>query len=64
MIFNPFLAQRLAEAYIQEARREAEQDRMVRTTRGGRDPSGRPSSVILALSALLGLIGRGDGVCR
>lgn len=56
MIFNLFLAHRLAEAYIQEAMREAEQDRLVRADQGTRKARGWWTSVASVLSSLVGLV--------
>ncbi|HEY76309.1 MAG TPA: hypothetical protein G4O00_09030 [Thermoflexia bacterium] len=64
MIFNPFLAQRLAEAYIQAALREAEEDRLVQAIMKGHSSPKRSPSVILALGMLLGLVGQGSRACR
>lgn len=64
MILNPFLAQRLAEAYIQEALREAEQDRLIRLAQGSSPVRRGRLTLVLTLNALLGLAGGGERAPR
>ena len=52
MLFNPFLAQRLAEEQIKDALREAEQERLARRA----TVVHRPSSVVRQMLLVLGLV--------
>ncbi len=56
MLFDPYLAQRLAEEYIKDRLREAEQARLIRAAKGPRKTRGWWTSVALMLSSLVGLV--------
>ena len=56
MLFDPYLAQRLAEEYIKDRLREAEQARLIRAAKGARKVRGWWTSVALMLSSLVGLV--------
>ena len=56
MLFNPYLAQRLAEEHIKDALREAEQERLIRAAKGPWKGRGWWPSVALMLSSLFGLV--------
>ena len=58
MLFNSYLAQRLAEDRIKDRLREAERYRLVRAAQGPQKARGWWSSVALMLGSLLGLVVR------
>ena len=56
MYFDPYMAQRLAEEYMKERRREAEQARLLRAAEGPRKTREWWLPAALIMGALLGLI--------
>jgi hypothetical protein len=58
MLFNPYLAQRLAQERTRDAMRNAEQARLIRAARGPRKISEWRLPVALPLSILLALFVR------
>ena len=54
MLFNPYLAQWLAEERMKDMLREAEQARLIRAAQGPRKARGWWTSLALMLGALLG----------
>ena len=58
MLFNSYLAQRLAEERIKDRLREAEQYRLIRAAQGPRKARGWWLSVALMLGSLVGLVVR------
>ena len=56
MLFNSYLAQRLAEERIKDRLREAEQYRLIRAAKCPRKARGWWTSVALMLSSLVGLV--------
>ena len=58
MLFDPYLAQRLAEERIKDRLREAEQYRLIRAAKGPRKTWGWWTPVALMLGSLVGLVVR------
>ena len=56
MLFDPYLAQRLAEERIKDRLREAEQYRLIRAAKSHEMARGWWTSVALMLSSLVGLV--------
>ena len=56
MLFNPYLAQRLAEERSKDMLREAEQYRLIRAAKGPRKARGWWTSLALMLSGLAGFV--------
>jgi len=55
-LFDPYLAQRLAEERVKDRLREAKQYQLIRAAQGPRKARGWWRSVVLMLSSLLGLV--------
>jgi len=58
MLFNSYLAQRLAEERIKDRLREAEQYRLIRAAQGPQKARGWWTPVVLMFSSLVGLVVR------
>jgi len=58
MLFDPYLAQRLAEERIKDRLREAEQYRLIRAAQGPRKTRGWLTPLALMLGSLVGLFVR------
>ncbi|RLF32126.1 MAG: hypothetical protein DRN08_07010 [Thermoplasmata archaeon] len=56
MLFDPYLAQRLAEERIKDRLREAEQERLIRAAKGPRKARGWWTPLVLMLGSLVSLI--------
>ncbi|MCD4739463.1 MAG: hypothetical protein K8R89_09445 [Anaerolineae bacterium] len=56
MFCDPYMAQRLAEEYMKDRLREAEQDRLIRAAQGPRKTREWWLPAALIMGALLGLI--------
>jgi hypothetical protein len=56
MFFDPYMAQRLAEEYMKERRREAEQYRLIRAAQGPRKARGWWTPAALMFGSLVGLV--------
>ena len=56
MLFDPYLAQRLAEECIKDRLREAEQERLIRAAKGSQKVRGWWTPVALMLGSLVSLI--------
>jgi len=56
MWFNPFLAQEVGKERMEDALREAEQERLIRAAKGPRKARGWWTSVALILGSLVGLV--------
>ena len=56
MFFDPYMAQRLAEEYMKDRLREAEQERLIRAAQGPRKAREWWLPAALIMGALLGLV--------
>jgi len=64
MYFDPYMAQRLAEEYMKDRLREAEQYRLIRAAQGPRKAQGWWTPVALMLGSLVGLVVRPQSPAR